>query len=57
MSPQTLQQIVEVIVVRNLTATEADEELFEMNPQDYIRKDIEGSDTNTRRRSAMELVR
>jgi exportin-2 (importin alpha re-exporter) len=52
-----LKDIVEHIVVRNLTATEADEELFEDNPTDYIRKDMEGSDQDTRRRSASELVR
>jgi exportin-2 (importin alpha re-exporter) len=43
--------------VRNLTCTTADEELFQDNPTDYIRKDMEGSDQHTRRRSAMELVR
>ena len=37
--------------------TEKDEELFEDNPFDYIRKDMEGSDLETRRRCAMELVR
>lgn len=52
-----LRDIVEHIVVRNLTASEADEELFEDNPTDYIRKDMEGSDQDTRRRSATELIR
>ncbi|KAJ1439724.1 CSE1 chromosome segregation 1-like protein isoform a [Ochromonadaceae sp. CCMP2298] len=52
-----LKDIVEHIVVKNLTATETDEELFEDNPTDYIRKDMEGSDQDTRRRSASELVR
>jgi exportin-2 (importin alpha re-exporter) len=52
-----LQQIVEQIVVPNLMATENDEELFEDNPLDYIVKDIEGSDQDTRRRCAAELVR
>ena len=37
--------------------TEKDEELFEDNPFDYVRKDIEGSDQETRRRSAIDLVR
>ena len=36
---------------------DADEELFEDNPEEYIRKDIEGSDLDTRRRSASDLVR
>mmetsp|Transcript_30239 Transcript_30239/g.50587 ORF Transcript_30239/g.50587 Transcript_30239/m.50587 type:complete len:1000 (+) Transcript_30239:127-3126(+) len=52
-----LKDIIEHIVVKNLTATESDEELFEDNATDYIRKDMEGSDQDTRRRSASELVR
>lgn len=52
-----LQQIVEKIVVKNLTCTENDIELFEDNPPDYIRKDLEGGDIDTRRRGACELVR
>jgi exportin-2 (importin alpha re-exporter) len=52
-----LKDIVEHIVIKNLTVTEADEELFTDNPADYIRKDMEGSDQDTRRRCAMDLVR
>lgn len=40
----------------SLTA-DADEELFEDNPEEYIRRDIEGSDIDTRRRAACDLVR
>lgn len=54
---EILQQIVEHIVVPNLMATEQDEELFEDNALDYIRKDIEGSDQDTRRRCSVDLVR
>lgn len=36
---------------------DADEELFEDNPEEYIRKDIEGSDIDTRRRAVSDLVR
>eukprot|EP01033_Poteriospumella_lacustris_P003053 gene3054-2234_t len=53
----TLKDIVEHIVIKNLTATESDEELFTDNPADYIRKDMEGSDQDTRRRCAMDLVK
>lgn len=35
----------------------SDEELFEDNPEEYIRRDIEGSDVDTRRRSACDLVK
>lgn len=34
-----------------------DEELFEMNPIEYIRRDIEGGDSDTRRRAAADLVK
>jgi len=33
----------------------SDEELFEDDPLDYIRRDLEGSDSDTRRRSALTL--
>lgn len=38
-------------------AIESDEELFEDEPIEYIRRDLEGSDSETRRRAATELVR
>lgn len=34
-----------------------DEELFEDNPEEYIRRDIEGSDVDTRRRAACDLIK
>jgi exportin-2 (importin alpha re-exporter) len=52
-----LKDIIEHIVIRNVTASVYDEELFEENPTDYIRKDMEGSDLDSRRRCAIELVR
>lgn len=39
-----------------LFSTESDEELFEDNPEEYTRRDIEGSDVDTRRRAACDLV-
>ena len=56
-SPETLDQICTLIVIPNMKFREEDEELFEDNPQEYIRRDIEGSDTDTRRRTACELVK
>ena len=41
----------------NLQFRDDDEELFEDNPIEYLRRDVEGSDTGTRRRSACELVK
>lgn len=35
----------------------SDEELFEDNAEEYIRRDIEGSDVDTRRRAACDLVK
>lgn len=35
---------------------ENDEELFEDNPEEYIRRDLEGGDSHTRRKSACVLV-
>ena len=32
-------------------------ELFEDNPEEYVRRDIEGSDVDTRRRASCDLVR
>ncbi|GBG29239.1 Exportin-2 [Hondaea fermentalgiana] len=53
----TLQEIIEKIVVPNLRLRESDYETFEDNPIEYIRRDIEGSDSETRRRMACDLVR
>lgn len=36
---------------------ESDNEIFEDNPEEYIRRDIEGSDVDTRRRAACDLVK
>lgn len=52
-----LQSLCANIIIPNTRLREADEELFEDNPVDYIRGDIEGGDTDTRRRSALELVK
>lgn len=53
----TLTSICEKVIVPNIEVRPADEEQFEDNPEEYIRRDIEGSDFDTRRRSACDLVR
>jgi exportin-2 (importin alpha re-exporter) len=53
----TLRQVCESIVIPNLQFREDDEELFQSNHVEYIRRDIEGSDSDTRRRGACELVK
>lgn len=52
-----LAQVCKSIVVPNIELREEDEELFEDNPVEYVRRDMEGSDTETRRRGAVELVK
>jgi exportin-2 (importin alpha re-exporter) len=52
----TLRQIVESIIIPNMMLREADVELFEDNPTEFIRKDIEGSDTDSRRKCASDLL-
>lgn len=54
--PATLASICEKVIVPNMQFRDADEELFEDNPEEYIRRDIEGSDVDTRRRAACDLV-
>ncbi|XP_014669612.1 PREDICTED: exportin-2-like [Priapulus caudatus] len=53
----TLTSICEKVIVPNIECRTADEEQFEDNAEEYIRRDIEGSDFDTRRRSACDLVR
>ena len=53
----TLRSICEKVIVPNTDFRESDEELFEDNPEEYLRRDLEGSDIGTRRYSACNLVR
>ena len=53
---ESLKSICEKIVIPNLFLRDIDMEMFEDNPEEYIRKDIERADTDTRRRAASDLV-
>ena len=55
-TPEVLQNVAEKIIAPNVQLLTQDEELFEDNPFEYIRRDVEGSDTDTRRRVSRELV-
>jgi len=55
-TPNVLAQICELIVIPNMKLRRADCEAFEDNPLEYLRRDIEGSDAETRRRVACDLV-
>ena len=52
----TLRNICENVIVPNMQFREVDEEQFEDNPEEYIRRDLESSDLGTRRHSATNLV-
>ncbi|KAJ9479584.1 Importin alpha re-exporter [Pseudozyma hubeiensis] len=57
-SPETLEQLCSAIILPNIAIREADEELFEDNPIEYIRRDLETSmETDTRRKAASEFCR
>ena len=45
-----------LIVVPNISITDDDLEEYEMEPESYIRNDLEESDTETRRRQCMKFV-
>ncbi|KAI9303195.1 Cse1-domain-containing protein [Cunninghamella echinulata] len=53
----TLREICEKIALPNITMRTSDEELYEDNSIEYIRRDLEGSDSDTRRRAAADLIR
>lgn len=54
--PQTLHTICEQIIVPNISIRQSDVEMFEEECEEYIRRDIEGSDQHTRRRAAGQLI-
>lgn len=49
--------MVEKIILPNMTLRSSDEELFEDDPIEFIRRDLEGSDSDTRRRAATDFLR
>ena len=54
---EALVQICEKLVLPNIQLRDVDVELFTDNPDDYIRKDLQSADSDTRRRSAVDLVK
>ena len=53
----TLRQIVLNIVIPNLMFRESDEERFEDDPREYIVTEVEGSDSESRRRCSQDLLK
>ena len=56
-SEAVLGQVVEKVILPNVSLRESDEELFEDEPIEFIRRDLEGSDSETRRRAATDFLR
>ncbi|OBT48136.1 hypothetical protein VE00_01010 [Pseudogymnoascus sp. WSF 3629] len=52
-----LEQVVEKAILPSVSLRESDIEQFEDEPIEYIRKNLEGSDIDTRRRAATEFLR
>lgn len=53
----TLSRVVEGVILPNVTLRDSDMELFEDEPIEFIRRDLEGSDSDTRRRAATDFLR
>ena len=55
---ETLEQFCTKIILPNIELRDVDEEMFEDNPMEFIRRDLEqGIEIDTRRRAATEFVR
>ncbi|KAG9239373.1 CAS/CSE protein [Amylocarpus encephaloides] len=54
---EILGQVVDKVILPNVSLRESDVEQFEDEPIEYIRRDLEGSDTDTRRRAATDFLR
>jgi exportin-2 (importin alpha re-exporter) len=52
-----LEAICQSVIVPNMQLRDSDEELFDDDPEGWIRQDLEGSDVDTRRRASCDLVR
>lgn len=56
-NPTILQQIVGNIVIPNLMFRPSDEERFEDDPHEFLVTEVEGSDSETRRKCSQDLLR
>jgi exportin-2 (importin alpha re-exporter) len=52
-----LAQVVEKVILPNISLRDSDIEMFEDEPIEFIRRDLEGSDSETRRRAATDFLR
>lgn len=56
-SSDSLKEIIEKIILPNIYFREVDEEMFEDDPIQFVRSDLEGSDFDSRRKSATDFLR
>ena len=52
-----LGQVIEHVILPNVTLRDSDMEVFEDEPIEFTRRDLEGSDSDTRRRAATDFLR
>ncbi|AAS53644.2 AFR273Wp [Eremothecium gossypii ATCC 10895] len=52
-----INSVTEKIILPNVTLRDSDVELFEDDPIEYIRRDLEGSDSDTRRRACTDFLK
>ncbi|KAG5519281.1 hypothetical protein PMAC_001906 [Pneumocystis sp. 'macacae'] len=56
-SQNVLQQLIGNVILPNISSQEFDKELFEDDPIEFIRRDLEEFDVNARRKATTNLVR
>jgi exportin-2 (importin alpha re-exporter) len=56
-SEAVIKEVVQRVILPNIAMREVDFEIFEDEPVEYIRRDLEGSDNDTRRRAATDFLR
>ncbi|KAL2414776.1 Importin alpha re-exporter [Exophiala dermatitidis] len=56
-NPNIQTQIIEKVILPNVALRDSDIEMFEDEPIEFIRRDLEGSDSETRRRAAGDFLR
>lgn len=53
---KALGDVIDKVILPNITLRDVDVELFEDEPIEFVRRDLEGSDSDTRRRAATDLL-
>lgn len=52
-----LQELTDRVIIPNVMLRDCDEELFNESPSEFITRDLEDADQDTRRRAALDLIR